>query len=185
MVSSEQPAAWSTSWLRVVFLKLSASFSFISIYFFGIPEGCPGFGPAGVEPQLGNGLGHFLPGYSVLFSGGHVVLEGTVCQSLGNERRHCHQAPVVEAQLVVGALHLSKKDVIVVPGKIRGKIPQLIPSCGLHDFDRFFVSFSMAAASPKCMPTQVVMTRDSASPANCFMRSSIMIPPSGYLLDVS
>ena len=90
-----------------------------------------------------------------------------------------------EAQLVVGAPHLSKKDVIVVPGKIRGKIPQLIPSCGLHDFDRFFVSFSMAAASPKCMPTQVVMTRDSASPANCFMRSSIMIPPSGYLLDVS
>ena len=166
-------------------MKGTVPFTFITIYFFGVPVGRPGFGPAGVESQLGNGLDHFFPGYPVLFGGGHVVLEGTVREPLGNERRHCHQAPVVEAQFVVGATHITEQDVIVVAGKDRGNIPQLIPSCGLLVCDRFFVSFSMAAASPKCMPTQVVMTRDSASPANCFMRSSIMIPPSGYLLDVS
>lgn len=89
----------------------------------------------------GDGLDHFFPGQPVLFGGGHVILEGAVRQPLGDKSRHRHQAPVVEAQFIVGAPHFSKKDVIIVPGKIRGKTPQLIPSCSLYHLDRFFFLF--------------------------------------------
>ena len=45
---------------------------------------------------------------------------------------------VVQGKDIVLAPHFTKEDVVIITGKIGGKVPQLLPPCGLDNFNGFF-----------------------------------------------
>lgn len=113
-------------------------FVLLSIHVLGIAKSSPGFGPAAVKSQLRNDFSHFVLGDAIFLGCFHVVFQRTVSNALGDEGRHGDDAPFFEGQDIVLAPHFTKEDVVIITGKIGGKVPQLLPPCGLDNFNGFF-----------------------------------------------
>ena len=66
------------------------------IYFLGIAEGCPGFGPAAVKGELCNDFRHIVLSDAIFLCCFHMIFQGTIRNSLGDEGRYSNNAPFPE-----------------------------------------------------------------------------------------
>ena len=90
---------------------------------------------------MGQDLRDLRPGDAVLFGAHQVVLEGGVHQALGHQRGHRDQGAVPEGQLRLAAPHLAEQHVVIELREFGGELSQRIPSRGLFDRHRSYLSF--------------------------------------------
>ena len=117
-------------------------------------EGGPGVGPAGVEGHVREDGGHLASRNAVLLGVGHVVLEGRVGHSLGDERGHGEDGAHLQGK-VVAAPHLAEQHIVVQGGELGREGAERVAAGGLdyfgHEVPRFFWGVSDATAH--CAPS--------------------------------
>lgn len=76
-----------------------------------------------------------------------MIFQGTVRNPLGDQGRDGDDAAVVQGKDVVLAPHFAKKDIIIVAGKIRCELAELLPAGSLYDFYGFlFIIFHVTCS---------------------------------------
>ena len=105
----------------------------VAIDLLGHVEGSPGVGPAGVEGDVREDLGHLLARHAVRAGACQVILERAVGDALADERAHGDDAAQLERELVFAAPHLAKEDVIVQVRELGGELAKGVVACGLFD----------------------------------------------------
>ena len=98
--------------------------------------------------------GHLASRNAVLLGVGHVVLEGRVGHSLGDERGHGEDGAHLQGK-VVAAPHLAEQHIVVQGGELGREGAERVAAGGLdyfgHEVPRFFWGVSDATAH--CAPS--------------------------------
>ena len=72
-----------------------------------------------------------------------VVLQGSIRDSLSHESCHSQEAPGFQVKVLVVPV-FTEKNVIIIVGKFRCEVPQLITTSSLYDFFLLFSNISFS-----------------------------------------
>ena len=122
----------------------------------GHAESSPGLGPAGIESGMGEDLGDLSAGDAVLVGGFQMVAEGGVHQALGHQGDHRYQRTVPQREQGFPAPYLTEQNIVIEPGKFRGKGAQCIPTSSLFysHCDHRFLSHAWVGSKRQSISAQ-------------------------------